>query len=196
MCFASTILFLSFLALTLARPASAQTAGRVIGRVTDETGGALPGVTARLRAENGATSEVVTTDTGEYTLDRVPPGRYQVSFSLINFATLTRRDVMVRGDSTRVDGVMHLALNAEVTVTGKTIGHIRAVSRLAERAFSAPPRHTAVGAADATAGSVLRNVLLALPVLALFERHDLHGGVPDGTQKAINRRRAPDHLPP
>jgi outer membrane receptor protein involved in Fe transport len=100
-------------------PASAQKTARIAGRVTDETGGALPGVTVQLHGERGGTAETVTAENGEYAIDRVVPDRYHIGFSLINFATLTRRDVVVGADPIRVDAVMHLALNAEVTVTGR-----------------------------------------------------------------------------
>jgi hypothetical protein len=104
-------------ALLLAQP----DAGSVSGRIADETGGVLPGVSVMLRGpDNGATAESVTNETGDYTFTGLVPGRYQLSFTLINFATVTRRDVVVvRNGDTKVDGVLHMALNAEVTVTAK-----------------------------------------------------------------------------
>lgn len=57
-----------------------------MGRVTDETGGALPGVTVQLRPDNGTSSETVTAASGDYAFENVAPGRYQLSFTLINFA--------------------------------------------------------------------------------------------------------------
>jgi hypothetical protein len=130
----------------LAAAASAQTVadGRVRGRVTDETGGALPGVTVELRGAppsrdsrfgepGGPPVLAVTAASGEYAFDRVAAGRYQLSFTLINFAALTRRDVVVQSGETRLDAVLHLSLNAEVTVTGKrTFANLADVDNPAE----------------------------------------------------------------
>jgi hypothetical protein len=106
-----------FTTAALAQPG---TPGQVRGKVTDETGATLPGVSVELKPQaGGAPVEVVTPMSGEYLFDRVAPGRYQLSFTLINFATVTRRDLDVGTGGATVNAVMHLALNAEVTVTGK-----------------------------------------------------------------------------
>ncbi len=100
------------------RAAGAQTAS-IAGTVRDETGGALPGVTVELRGE---APRLTSTDArGGYTFDGVVPGRAQVTFTLVNFAP-ARRDVTVPpgGTVTRLDAILHLALNADVTVTGKS----------------------------------------------------------------------------
>jgi len=100
--------------------ASAQSGGAVAGRVSDETGGALPGVTVELRSSaGGARTPAVTNGTGDYSIDNLSPGTYEVSFALINFASITRRDVAVQSGVTRVDAVLHLSLSADVTVIAK-----------------------------------------------------------------------------
>ncbi len=89
------------------------------GIVHDETGGALPGVTVELRSVTGALQVATTDGTGAYHFDRVAPGHYQASFVLLNFAT-TRRELDVSaGRAMHLDTVLQLALNADVTVTGK-----------------------------------------------------------------------------
>src|SRR5260221_980465 len=126
---AALVLLSWFAAVASAQPAD----GRVRGRVTDETGGALPGVTIELRGTAGVPVMAVTAVSGESVFDRVPAGRYQLSFTLINFASLTRRDVAVQSGDTRVDAVLHLSLNAEVTVTGKrTFANLADVDNPAE----------------------------------------------------------------
>jgi TonB dependent receptor/Carboxypeptidase regulatory-like domain/TonB-dependent Receptor Plug Domain len=91
----------------------------VSGLVHDETGGVLPGVTVELRSGTGVPLVTATDAAGAYHFDGVTPGRYQASFILINFAT-TRRDVDLGADRTvRLDAVLQLSLNADVTVTGK-----------------------------------------------------------------------------
>jgi hypothetical protein len=107
--------------------------GRVTGRITDETGGALPGVTVQLRSATGTLSETVTGATGEYSFDNVVPGRYQLQFTLVNFGSVTHRDLDVGPGVTQNDEVMHLALNAEVVVIGRrTFTNLADVSEPAE----------------------------------------------------------------
>src|SRR5262249_55939293 len=104
------------LSLAAVSAASAQT---IAGTVRDETGGALPGVTVELRVGGGTPRAAVTDSQGQYRFDRVAQGRYRATFTLINFA-IARRDVDVPASgAVRVDAVLHLSLNADVTVTGK-----------------------------------------------------------------------------
>jgi len=74
--------------------ASAQTAA-VAGAAHDETGGALPGVTVELRPAAGSPLLTTTNARGAFRFDRVAPGHYETSFTLINFAS-TRRGSMWR----------------------------------------------------------------------------------------------------
>jgi len=94
------------------------TTGELRGRVVDETGGVLPGVVVTIAPPGPVVAEASTDGTGDYVFQGLTPGRYQVSFALANFGSLTRRDVVVvAGAATRVDAALHLALSAEVTVT-------------------------------------------------------------------------------
>ena len=101
-------------------PAFGQTGqAEVRGRVVDETGGALPGVTVELRG-TGEPLSTVTDGEGRYALTHVPAGIYQLTMQMINFAAVNHRDlnVPVTGVITN-DEVMHLSMNAEVVVIGK-----------------------------------------------------------------------------
>ena len=105
------------LALSCA-PAWAQT-GTVTGNITDETGGALPGVTVELKG-TGEPIVAVSDGEGRYTFDNTAAGTYQLSIRLINFATVTHSDVIVTaGQTTSMNDVMRLVLSAEVVVIGK-----------------------------------------------------------------------------
>jgi hypothetical protein len=101
--------------------ARAQTPGRVAGHVRDASGNPLPGVVIILTPVGGHNGDAtVSGGDGDYTFASVEAGRYSVTFSLVNFTGAVRRDVPVAaGDTATVDTVLHLSLNADVTVTGK-----------------------------------------------------------------------------
>jgi hypothetical protein len=102
-----------FLLLTLS--AFAQTTGGLSGRVTDSTGGALPGVTVEVRspALQGVRSD--TTDgEGLYRFAILPPGTYEVRFVLDGFNAESRTDVRVQlGKDASIDAVMRPATISE-----------------------------------------------------------------------------------
>jgi hypothetical protein len=154
-------LLLVLVLLAAAVPAWAQApAGRLRGVVADETGGVIPGVTVELRANGGATPMVTVTDEqGAYAFDGVAPGTYQLSFSLINFASATHRDVMVSaGQTVTTNEVMHLSLNAEVVVIGK-----RTFTNLAD---VENPAENLVGIADsASQGAITGRQLEVRPFM-------------------------------
>jgi hypothetical protein len=104
--------------LTATLVAQAPPANQLRGKVTDDAGGVLPGVTVAVRAE-GAPVETVTDTDGEYVFAGISPGQYQLTFSLINFATIVRRDIKMSTGVMRIDVVMHVSLSAEVAVVAK-----------------------------------------------------------------------------
>src|SRR5882672_4639349 len=146
-------LILGFVLLT--GVASAQT---ISGTVRDETGGALPGVTVEARSASGSPSTTATDASGSYQVDRLADGRYQLTFTLINFASLTRRDVIVSSSPVRVDTILHLSLSADVTVTGK--------NTFANLADAANPAENLVGIAlSASQGAITAQQLDARPIM-------------------------------
>ena len=105
------------LLLASAFPALAQ-AGRVTGRVLDQTGAVLPGVTIDLVSQQ--TEFTATSDKeGRYQFDNVPAGAAELTFRLLNFSVV-RRTLSTGADATMTDTVLVLALNADVVVTGTT----------------------------------------------------------------------------
>src|SRR5258705_5221339 len=148
------------LLLCAATSSFAQTGtARVHGKVTDETGGALPGVTVQLRAATGQPVETVTDGTGQYSFNGVAPGTYQVSMTLINFASVNHRDLQVAvGADVVNDERMQLSLNADVVVIGK-----RTFTNLAD---VADPAEDLVGiAASASQGAITAQQLDVRPFM-------------------------------
>jgi hypothetical protein len=63
----------------------------------------------------------VTGEDGRYVLSGMATGTYEVRASLLNFATFVARNVVVRVDApTVIDARLTLAINADVTVTGRS----------------------------------------------------------------------------
>jgi hypothetical protein len=108
--------------LLLAAPAVAQFGeayGNLYGRVVDEQGGALPGVTVTLKGPGAPL--VGTTDVrGEYRFLNIAPGRYTLTFALAGFGTVTHENVAVNLGRTQLTDTMKIGtVAAAVTVTGE-----------------------------------------------------------------------------
>lgn len=143
--------------------AQTQNAGRVLGRVTDETTEVLPGVT--VTAQHGATEAATHTHTeadGRFVLDGLMPGRYELSFRLLNFSLVTRTVDVAAGADTSVDVVMQLSLRADVTVTGRlSFRNLADVEN---------PRESLVGIASAASqGAVTAAQLATRPIMRAGE---------------------------
>ena len=71
--------------------------GALSGTVTDTTGLVLPGVTveARSNSDAGPVRTVVSDAAGRFTISALPPGTYDVTFTLSGFGTEVRRGVVI-----------------------------------------------------------------------------------------------------
>src|SRR6516225_9493697 len=105
-------------------PAAAQTGqmfGELVGKVIDDQGGALPGVTVTLSGPAVMGTPTVTTNTsGQYRFPAVNSGTYTLKFELTGFAPLVREGIVVPVRQTiTVDATMKLAsLQETVNVSG------------------------------------------------------------------------------
>ncbi len=108
------------LLIALATAGFAQTTGGIVGRVTDEQGGVLPGVTVEAHGPALQGARTATTDgTGSYRLTLLPPGDYTVTFTLEGFAVETSKQVSVGLDKdVNLSPALHAAVKEEITVTG------------------------------------------------------------------------------
>jgi len=148
-----------FVTLGLAAAASAQA---VTGTVRDETGGALPGVTVEASVADADVKSIVTDASGSYRLE-LSPGRFELTFALVNFASVKRPIALTAGASpASVNVVMHLALSADVIVTGK-----RTFTNLAD---AERPAEDLVGIAQAASqGAITARQLDGRPVMRTGE---------------------------
>src|SRR5262245_60745102 len=91
--------------LLLAPAANAQTeTGKITGRITDEQGGALPGVTITATAVKTSVSRTTTTDPGgAYLFANVQPTDYEIKAELSGFRTVVTRTTVAVGATVAVD---------------------------------------------------------------------------------------------
>ena len=110
--------------LSLSAPAGAAAQavyGSLSGTVTDNSGGALPGVTVAITSlERNIVDTVVTNESGIYAKDRLLPGTYEVKAELAGFKTAVVPRVTVSVDTqTPVNFKLEVgAVTEEVTVSG------------------------------------------------------------------------------
>jgi len=102
-------------------PAAAQTTGGIVGRVTDEQGGALPGVNIEARSPALQGTRTATSDgAGRYRLTLLPPGTYSIAITLEGFAPENRTAVGVDLDKeTTINAALHPAVSESITVTSE-----------------------------------------------------------------------------
>jgi hypothetical protein len=109
-------------ALLLNAPLYAQIGGsaNLGGAVTDESGGALPGVTVTVtNTATGRAQTLVTAEDGRYRAVALVPGPYEVNAELQGFATLKRAVTLVVGAEATLDLTLGVAtLSETVNVVG------------------------------------------------------------------------------
>ena len=100
--------------------ASAQIgSGALTGVVVDASGAALPAATLRLQAvATGATRDTVSGSAGDYTLQALAPGVYELHVTLQGFRPLVRTGLHVTtGETLRVDVALEVGTTDTVTVS-------------------------------------------------------------------------------
>jgi hypothetical protein len=114
--------FTLLISTAAARAGQVVGSGSIVGQVTDESRGVLPGVTVTATSPALQVRQVtaVTDARGEYRLASLPIGTYILSYELPGFRTVVREDVRLELDFTaRLDVVLQVgALQETVTVSG------------------------------------------------------------------------------
>jgi hypothetical protein len=108
------------LTVVMAGSASAQATGSIFGKVTDASGGVLPGVTVTVSGPAlQAPLVTVTQESGAYQFPIVPIGTFSVTFELTGFKKVVRDNiVIVTGFNAPLDMKMEVgAMSEELTVS-------------------------------------------------------------------------------
>src|SRR5688572_7529202 len=108
------------LSVVMTGAASAQATGSIFGKVTDASGGVLPGVTVTVSGPALLAPLVgVTQESGAYQFPVVPVGTFSVKFELTGFKTVTRNNiVIVTGFNAPLDMKLEVgAMSEELTVS-------------------------------------------------------------------------------
>lgn len=114
-------LFIVLALVAVAMPAFAQQTGTISGKVVDQSGGALPGVTIEARAAvlPGPRTAVTATN-GSYQLAALPPGEYTVQFTLQGMQTVTRKAQVLLSQDVAVNVTLSIqSVSETVTVTAQ-----------------------------------------------------------------------------
>ncbi len=115
------ILLLSVAATVLAQ--FGQT-GSINGTVRDSEGAPLPGVGVTIKSPAIVLPEMntLTNQRGIYRFSSLPPGKYEVTYTLQGMSTLVRKDIIITAsNTTTIDVTLELMkLNESIVVTGQT----------------------------------------------------------------------------
>ena len=166
--------FIAGLILTNPVAASAQTSGRISGRVLDQTGAVLPGVTIDLVVSGQELGTTTTDESGVYRFEAVPAGPAELTCRLLNFSVIRRTVAVTSGQTVAADIAMTLSLNADVVVTGsRTFRNIAEVENPAENlvGIAASASQGAITAAQLEARPIMRSgeVLETVPGMIISQ---------------------------
>src|SRR5829696_8785917 len=117
---ATALVFVLVLALAPAATAAQSFTAQVAGRVTDDSGGVLPGVTiTAVNEETGVQRTVTTAESGAFQIIGLEPGRYTFTAELQGFAVFKQTgQTLSVNQAARLDVAMKVAgLQEAVTVT-------------------------------------------------------------------------------
>src|SRR5207237_10879658 len=97
---------------------SAQATAELNGRVTDESGGVLPGVTVTVtQTDTGFTRSVVTEANGLYVVSSLPTGPYRLEAALQGFRTYVQTGIVLQVAATPTINVVLSGGNLQETIT-------------------------------------------------------------------------------
>jgi hypothetical protein len=156
--------------------AFAQGTADIVGRVTDTSGGVMPGVTVTATAVATSISRTtVTGATGDYLFTLLPIGGYTVKIELEGFRTESANVTLATGDRARLDVKLEVgSLSESLTVTGEAPLLQTDTSRLAS-SFS----EKLVQDAPIPGRNIINLVQLSPGASEGFANHQISGNRPD-----------------
>ena len=106
------------ISLLATAPSAAQATAELAGRVTDESGAVLPGVTVTAtQTDTGFTRTVVTDGTGAWVMPNLPTGPYRLEVALQGFRTYVQTGIVLQvGATPTINAVLGVG-NLEETVS-------------------------------------------------------------------------------
>lgn len=122
--FTAVVLALAIFGLAPMAEAQNSRTGALSGVVTDDQGGALPGVTVTVTSPQLMGSRTtITNSSGEYDFGLLPPGTYKAEFVLTGLEPKTRENILISLDSTnKVNLTLSVGSFAEaITVTADSV---------------------------------------------------------------------------
>jgi len=115
-----SVVWMTMALVLFARVGSGQTVtiAQISGVVSDESGGALPGVEVQVRqTATGATRFVITDERGQYLLGNLPIGPYQLEAKLQGFNLYQRTGITLTVGANPVINIMMKIGTVQETVT-------------------------------------------------------------------------------
>src|SRR6266849_8397609 len=111
------------LVLTISVTALAQYEGRILGTVTDQSGGAIKDARVTItNVDTGVSRNLSTNEAGDYVAPNLPPGMYRITVEVTGFKRIERTGVRLEvGKDVRIDlSLSPGAISETVQVTGET----------------------------------------------------------------------------
>jgi hypothetical protein len=117
----ATVIALMLATAALASAQSQATTAEINGRVVDNQGGVLPGVTVTaVNQETGYNRSVVTNEEGVFVLPLLPPGTYEVTLELTGFRSFKQAVRSTVGATTTLNPTLQLSgVQEQVTVSAE-----------------------------------------------------------------------------
>src|SRR5881396_4337027 len=111
-------LAIGLILLLMNAPVWAQATAELNGRVTDESGGVLPGVTVTVtQTDTGFTRSVVTEANGLYVVSNLPTGPYRLEIALQGFRTYVQTGIVLQVAATPTINVVLSVGSLQETVS-------------------------------------------------------------------------------
>lgn len=108
------------------------TTGQIVGRITDPSGGGVPGVAIKVtNVDNGGVRELQSSETGSYVAPLLPPGSYRLTMTKEGFRPVSRTGITLL-----VDQVMRIDQELELGAMAQEV-HVTAAAPLLESETSA-----------------------------------------------------------